>query len=273
MAMLLVEDVVKKLGRHSFGPYSLCIHHKECVAIVGPNGAGKSTLLKLMSGTYQPNTGRIFFNHRPLGFWTSQTLSENRAVYSQSQDIAFALPARIVIGLGRVARKTDPHCYQIVAQAADLLGVTHHLDQTIDTLSGGELARVHLARVAAQLWDVEQGFILMDEPMAAVDPGLQDFLLETLMRFARIRKHAVIAVMHDLNHALRYFNRLVLVHPAGKLETVTSGVEAKNALEHLFKVRLSCLRDEQGDLVMLPLRPTHMTRVDSPLSLKLPGHT
>jgi iron complex transport system ATP-binding protein len=74
------------------------------------------------------------------------------------------------------------------------------------------------------------------------------------MGFARLRKHAVIAVMHDLNHALRYFNRLVLVHPTGKLEIVTSGEEAKNALEHLFKVRLSCLKDEQGDLVMLPLR-------------------
>jgi len=254
MTMLLLDHVVKKLGRYAFGPYSLCIHHSECVAIVGPNGAGKSTLLKLMSGTYQPNTGRIIFNHRPLSFWTSQGLSENRAVLSQSQETAFALPARIVIGLGRVARKTDPDHHQIVAQAADLLGLTHHLEQTIDTLSGGELARVHLARVVAQLWDVEQGFILMDEPMAAVDPGCQDFVFETLMRFAHIRKHAVIAVMHDLNHALRYFNRLVLVHPTGKLEMVNSGKEAKNALERLFKVRLSCLKDEQGDLVMLPLR-------------------
>jgi iron complex transport system ATP-binding protein len=273
MTMLLIDEVVKKLGRRTFGPYSLCVHHKECVAIVGPNGAGKSTLLKLMSGTYPPKSGRIFFNHRPLSSWTVQALSQNRAVLSQSQDIAFALPARIVIGLGRVARKNDPHHHQIIAQAADMLEVRHHLDQTIDTLSGGELARVHLARVVAQLWDVEQGLILMDEPMAAIDPGCQDFLLETLMRFAHIRKHAVIAVMHDLNHALRYFNRLVLVHPAGKLETVTSGIEAKNALEHLFKVRLSCLRDEQGDLVMLPLRSTHMKRVESPLSLKLPGNT
>lgn len=254
MTMLLLDAVVKKLGRHSLGPYSLCIQHNECVAIVGPNGAGKSTLLKLMSGTYRANTGRIIFNHRPLDCWTSQALSEKRAVLSQFQEFAFALPARIVIGLGRVARKTDPDHHQIVSQAAGLLGLTHHLDQTIDTLSGGELARVHLARVVAQLWDVEHGFILMDEPMAAVDPGCQDFLLETLMGFARLRKHAVIAVMHDLNHALRYFNRLVLVHPTGKLEIVTSGEEAKNALEHLFKVRLSCLKDEQGDLVMLPLR-------------------
>jgi iron complex transport system ATP-binding protein len=275
--MLQLDNVIKKLGRYSFGPYSLCMHHNESVAIVGPNGAGKSTLLKLMSGTYQPNTGRIIFNHRPLSFWTSQALSEKRAVLSQSQDIAFALAVRTVIGLGRVARKTDPDHYRIVAHAADLFGLTHHLDQTIDTLSGGELARVHLARVVAQLWDVEQGFILMDEPMAAVDPGCQDFLFETLMRFARLRKHAVIAIMHDLNHALRYFNRLVLVHPTGKLELVNCDEEAKNALEHLFKMRLSCLKDEQGDLVMLPLRGQPANPQVKELirlrHLKLPGHT
>jgi len=96
--------------------------------------------------------------------------------------------------------------------------------------------------------------VFMDEPIAAVDPGLQDFLLETLKHFARIRRHAVIAVMHDLNHALRYFNRLILVHPESELECIESTSGAKRSLERLFGVRLSCLHDEQGDLVMLPLR-------------------
>jgi ABC-type cobalamin/Fe3+-siderophores transport system ATPase subunit len=64
----------------------------------------------------------------------------------------------------------------------------------------------------------------------------------------------VIAVMHDLNHALRYFNRLMLVHPESELECVESNSAAKSSLERLYGVRLSCLHDEQGDLVMLPLR-------------------
>jgi iron complex transport system ATP-binding protein len=74
------------------------------------------------------------------------------------------------------------------------------------------------------------------------------------MRFARIRRHAVIAVVHDLNHALRYFSRLVLLHADGSLECIDSGFKAKHALERLYGVRLSCLHDEQGDLVMLPMR-------------------
>jgi iron complex transport system ATP-binding protein len=254
MKMLLVEGAVKKLGKRSFGPYTFGIHYAERVAILGPNGAGKSTLLKLIAGTHQPSAGRIVFNQRRLADWTLQALSENRAVLSQSNNFSFALPTRVVIGLGRVSRKYDPKYAQIVTQAAALLDVSHLLDRTIDTLSGGELARVHLARVVAQLWDVEQGFILMDEPIAAVDPGLQDQLLQTLINFACIRRHAVIAVMHDLNHALRYFNRLFLVCPTEGLTSVISGVEAKHALERLYKVRLSCLKDEQGDLVMVPLR-------------------
>lgn len=252
--MLTMENVLVRFGLRSFGPYSIDIRGAQCVAIVGPNGAGKSTLLKLLSGTIPPTSGQIKLNSRLLIHLTPEILSRQRAVLSQSQHLAFALPVRLVIHLGRVSRVRCSDSSRIVDQAAELLGVTHLLDRTVDTLSGGELARVHLARIFAQLWDVKDGYILMDEPIAAVDPGIQDFLLETLMHFARIRRHAVIAVMHDLNHALRYFNRLMLVHPGSELECVESNSGAKHALERLYGIRLSCLHDEQGDLVMLPLR-------------------
>ena len=252
--MIVLDKVLKQYGQRSFGPFTLRIRSAECMAILGPNGAGKSTLLKLMAGTTIPTSGQIRFNDLPLIHWAPETLSQHRAVLSQSHEMAFALLVRIVIGLGRVSRARSAKCVQIVERAAEMLGVTHLMDRTVDTLSGGELARVHLARIFAQLWDAEDGYILMDEPIAAVDPGLQDLLLSTLMRFARIRRHAVIAVMHDLNHALRYFNRLALVHPGAELECIESGVQAKQSLEQLYGVRLTCLKDEQGDLVMLPLR-------------------
>lgn len=252
--MIVLNNVFKNYGERSFGPFTLRVRSAECMAILGPNGAGKSTLLKLISGTTIPTSGQISFNDCPLIDWPTDKLSHYRAVLSQSHEMAFALSVRIVIGLGRVSRLRRTNCDQIVARAAEMLGVTHLMDRTVDTLSGGELARMHLARIFAQLWDVEDGYILMDEPIAAVDPGLQDLLLETLMRFARIRRHAVIAVIHDLNHALRYFSRLILVHPGGELESVESGIQAKQSLAQLYGVRLTCLKDEQGDLVMIPLR-------------------
>jgi len=254
--MLKMNSVVKKLGARNFGPYTLHIRHAECVAIVGPNGAGKSTLLKLLAGTTKPSAGAVYFNAGSLENWSVESLSRCRAVLNQSQEIAFALTAEHVISLGRVSSNHTSGKSEITRRAATLLGLNHLLARKVDTLSGGEWARVQLARVFAQLWDVEDGFILMDEPIAAVDPGQQDMLLEMMMQFARIRRHAVIAVLHDLNHALRYFSRMVLVHPTGGLESVESGVGAKQALECLYGVRLSCLMDEQGDLVMLPLRQT-----------------
>jgi len=252
--MLKMHNVMKQLGLRRFGPYLLQIRRAETVAILGPNGVGKSTLLRLLSGAYQPSFGLVCLNDRPLNNWPADTLSQNRAVLNQSQDIVFPLATGLVIGLGRVARAGDAVCNQIVASAAAMLDVSHLLERTVDTLSGGELARVQLARICAQLWDVEDGFILMDEPIAAVDPGLQDLMLETLMRFARIRRHAVVAIVHDINHALRYFSRLILLHTDGQLECVKSGLEAKHALERLYGIRLSCLHDEQGDLIMFPLR-------------------
>jgi iron complex transport system ATP-binding protein len=261
-----MHDVTRQLGKRRFGPYTLKIRNAETIAILGPNGVGKSTLLKLLSGAYQPSSGHICLNDRRLNSWSADILSQHRTVLNQSQDIAFPLATAVVIRLGRVARARDVVCDQIVARAAEMLDVSHLLERTVDTLSGGELARVHLARICAQLWDVEEGFILMDEPIAAVDPGLQDLMLETLMRFARMRRHAVVAIVHDINHALRYFSRLVLLHTDGQLESIESGPEAKHALERLYSIRLSCLHDEQGDLVMLPLRRNTQ-------NLKLPSNS
>lgn len=252
--MLRMHEVIKQFGQRKFGPFTLQIANAETIAILGPNGVGKSTLLKLLAGAYQPSSGLVRFNGLALGSWAADMLSQHRAVLSQSQNLAFALKTELVISLGRVSTHQDADCLHVVESAAALLGVTHLLKQSVDTLSGGELARVQLARVCAQLWDVEDGFILMDEPIAAVDPGKQDLILETLLSFALARRHAVIAVLHDLNHALRYFQRLMLIHTDGQLEFVQSGPEAKHALERLYDVRLSCLQDEQGDWVMTPLR-------------------
>jgi iron complex transport system ATP-binding protein len=254
--MIDLHEVVKQLGHDRFGPYSMSVNSGDRMAIVGPNGAGKSSLLQLLSGTSKTISGQITFNHRPVKHWSLKDLSQFRAVLPQTHDIAFALPVEVVIGLGRVAKSADAVGHQIVMRAAALVGVSHLLKRTIDTLSGGELARVQFARIFAQLWDAEDGLILMDEPIAAVDPGLQGILLETLMLFARIRRHAVVAVMHDITLALRYFKCLVLVQPGHALKIIESSRYAKEALESLFSVRLSYLVDEQGDCVMTPLRPS-----------------
>ena len=242
------------LGATSFGPFSLQIAPGERVAILGPSGAGKSTLLKLMSREWKATTGQILFNGQPLAAWRLADLSRHRAVLPQSSDMAFGLLTDLVVGLGRVARVHDPKLTDIVAASATLAHAAHLLGRRFDTLSGGEQARVQLARVFAQLWDTHDGLILVDEPLAALDPGLQFDLLDSLDAYASARHHALVAILHDINQAMLGFDRLLLVKDGKLVGDLPSSANAVPALESLYGIALGCVTDTQGSLFITPQR-------------------
>lgn len=252
--LLDLEQVVLQKGRQLFGPFTLQINAGERIAILGPSGAGKSTLLKLMAQEWLPDSGHIHFMQRPLASWRLAALSRVRAVLPQSSDVAFGLQTDLVIGLGRVACPDDPALTEIVTGAAALARASHLLGRRLDTLSGGERARIHLARIFAQLWDVEHGLILVDEPLAALDPGLQLDVLDSLDEYARQRGHAVVAILHDINQALQGFDRLLLVKASQLMHDLPATSAAVSALEALYDLRLCSARNSEGDLVVSPLR-------------------
>jgi len=181
-------------------------------------------------------------------------LSQHRAVLPQAGDVAFGLQTELVIGLGRVARAHDPHLASVVRDAAGLAHAGHLLGRRFDTLSGGEQARVQLARIFAQLWDTRQGLVLVDEPLAALDPGLQCELLDSLDHYASTRQHALVAILHDINQALAGFDRLLLIRGGGLVADLPATAPALPALEALYGVSLSCFTDAHGALVVAPLR-------------------
>lgn len=246
-------------GALCFGPFDLCIEAGERVAILGPSGAGKSTLMKLMAREWTPGTGQIAFKGRAYRSWSLPELSRQRAVLPQSNGVAFGLPGELVIRLGRVACETDPQQDAIVQQAAQMTQADHLLHQRFDTLSGGEQARVQLARVLAQLWDMREGLVLVDEPLAALDPGLQIELQAALDRYCRERGHAMVAIVHDMNHALAGFDRMLLVKDGMLQHDLPTGVAAVPALEALFGIGIDCFYHRDGALVVVPRRrlPVH----------------
>jgi iron complex transport system ATP-binding protein len=221
-------------------PFNLRVSPCERLAILGPSGAGKTTLLRLLSLDLSPVTGEVIFKGRKGPRWSVAELSHHRAVMSQSCQVAFGLEVKLVIGLARVARLSDPFGSEIVLQAAKLARADHLLARRCDTLSGGEYARVHLARVFAQLWDVREGLILVDEPLAALDLALQEHILQALDTFATERQHAIVAVLHDVNHALRVFDRLLLVKEGQLFADVASNRQAVPVLEALYGLALEC---------------------------------
>jgi len=253
--VLQLQGAAARQGRRVFGPFDAEVHAGERIAVLGPSGAGKSTLLRLMAGELGLVGGTVRLDGAALGSLPRATVARRRAVLPQSHGIAFGLPVPLVVGLGRLACEPDPARAQIVRDALHAARAGHLHGRRFDELSGGEQARVQLARVLAQLWDVNRGLLLVDEPLAAVDPALQMELMDALQAHASARGHALVAVLHDLGQALSGFDRLWLVEAGTLVDTsLPASLAALPALERLYGVGLQgvCLPD--GGIAVAPRR-------------------
>lgn len=186
-------------------------------AILGPNGAGKSTLLSMLSGQRTPRSGRVRLAGKPLPGWSALALARQRAVLPQETAVAFDFTVQEVVEMGRFPHRQHPsrHEARIVREALASTGVAHLAGRSVSTLSGGERARAHLARALAQIWEPLPGgaarWLLLDEPTAALDLAHQHQTMALVRRWAVEQSVGVVAVLHDLNLALRYAHGVVLL--------------------------------------------------------------
>lgn len=192
---------------------SLTIRNGETVAIVGPNGAGKSTLMRVLSGDLSPTSGSVRLKGRKLSDYRPEELADNRAVLSQHVQVNFPFTVDEIVRMGgsrHPAATVDP----IVRAALEEADLTTFVDRQVPTLSGAEQQRAHFARVIVQLAGGELrgglGALLLDEPTSSLDLRHQLNLLESATRRARAGT-AVIAVLHDLNLAARFAERIILL--------------------------------------------------------------
>lgn len=189
----------------------------QLTAVVGPNGAGKSTLLHLCSGGLVPTAGQVSLDGRALPRWPVHELARRRAVLAQDTPLAFHARVDEVVALGRYPHRRQPSYREphIVPEALAQAGVAHLAGQLLHTLSGGERARVHFARVLTQVWEAVDGgsrWLLLDEPTAALDLRHQTELLQRARDWACHQGVGVVAVLHDLNLALRFADQVWVMH-------------------------------------------------------------
>ncbi|WP_141811956.1 heme ABC transporter ATP-binding protein [Nocardia bhagyanarayanae] len=181
----------------------------EVVALVGPNGAGKSTLLAALAGELAPSEGSVELDGHALDHWTPLDMARRRAVLPQSHTVGFPFTAREVVAMGRapwVRTARGERDEEFIAAAMTSADVGHLAARSFPTLSGGERARVALARVLAQ----DTATLLLDEPTAALDLGHQ----EAVLRLAAERAAAgaaVVVVLHDLGIAAAYADRVAVL--------------------------------------------------------------
>jgi iron complex transport system ATP-binding protein len=249
--LLHLQRAATHLPGRCIGPFDLSLQPGARIAVLGPSGAGKSTLVKLMAGERKAHEGVVRLGGLDVARVRARDLARRRAVLPQQHAVAFGMPVELVVSLGRLAREPDPQQMSIVAAALEAACATHLLGRRFDTLSGGEQARVQLARVMAQLWDARQGLVLVDEPLAALDPGLQFELLDALIRYADERAHALVAVLHDVNQALSHFDRLWLVNDGRLVANIASDRAAVPHLGALFGIEFECVGRHDGRFAAL----------------------
>lgn len=195
---------------------SLTLRPGELVSLIGPNGAGKSTLLRLLTGFLIPQRGLCLLNDTPLNQWPASRLSRHRAVMRQQSSMTFPLSVWDVVAMGRAPW---PGAVQpVVENVMALTGCDELAHRDYLQLSGGEQQRVQLARALAQLWrqDGPQGWLFLDEPTSALDLYHQQHLLRLLSQLTRQYPLSVCCVLHDLNLASLWSDRVMLL-AEGKL--------------------------------------------------------
>jgi len=214
---LVCEGAGVRIGaKQLLAAASVQLRPGRVTAILGPNGAGKSTLLSLLSGQRQPTEGRVLLEGRPLQAHGAAALALRRAVMPQESSVAFDFTAREIVALGRFPHRRTPSADEdaIVAEAMALTDVAALAPRILNTLSGGEKARVHLARALAQIWhppaDGAERWLLLDEPTAALDLAHQHAAMRLLREWAA-RGVGVVAVLHDLNLARRYADEAIVL--------------------------------------------------------------
>lgn len=201
---------------------SFSVKRGECLGIIGPNGSGKSTLLKLLSGVERSTAGRIELNEKLIEQYTRKELAKWLAVLQQESLPPIGFTVREVIEMGRFPFQNwlgeeKQEIQPLIDSIIDKMGLTDLNDRHLETISGGERQRVALGKTMAQ----QPKLLMLDEPTTYLDIGHQVLLMDRIREWQLEDDMTVIAVLHDLNLAALYCDRLLLLHKGRVVEIGT----------------------------------------------------
>lgn len=214
------------------------------VALIGHNGSGKSTLLKMIGRQQTPSGGSIHFHGKQIEEWGSREFARKLAYLPQQTPVAPGMLVKELVALGRypwhgALGRFGPSDQAKVDEAIALTGTGPFADRMVDSLSGGERQRVWLAMLVAQ----DASCLLLDEPISALDIGQQLEVLSLTQELCRSKGITIITVLHDINMAARYCDRVIALH-SGKLiaQGTPDEIMTVEQLARIFDVRMDILR-------------------------------
>lgn len=204
-------------GRTLLHPLTLDIPQGQVVGLIGHNGSGKSTLLKMLARQQPASAGHLLLDEQPLNDWKDRDFARQVAYLPQQLPAASSLRVRELVGFGRypwhgLLGRFTANDHAKVRRALELTDTMHFAERMVDSLSGGERQRVWLAMLLAQ----DSRYLLLDEPTSALDIAHQVEVLGLVQQLSRQLGLSVIVVLHDINMAARYCDRLLALH-SGRL--------------------------------------------------------
>ncbi|MDT2813414.1 ATP-binding cassette domain-containing protein [Vagococcus carniphilus] len=233
--MMQIDQVTKKYGTKEViheVDYQITPH--KLTAFIGPNGAGKSTLLSIMSRLIDKDQGGIYLEKEEIKTWNQQQLAQKLSILKQANGTQLKLTVRELVAFGRFPHskgKLTALDKEKIEEALSYLGLLDLAEESINTLSGGQLQRAYIAMVLAQ--DTE--YIFLDEPLNNLDMNHAVQLMKTIRRLVDEKKKTVIIVLHDINFAASYADEIVAMKEGKIFKTgTTEEVITKEVLDDLY---------------------------------------
>ncbi|ASK21518.1 ATP-binding cassette domain-containing protein [Halomonas sp. N3-2A] len=240
----------------SIAPLDGTLRPGELLAIVGPNGAGKSTLLNMLSGFRPCEQGELHLDGKRLSEWPISELANRRALVAQQELPGFDWQTFELVSLG-----SNPS-NALIAELLHDLDLTQLAKRSVLSLSGGERQRVMIARGACQLLSrrspsaKDGGLLLLDEPTSALDIGQQQRLMRQLRAWAERHHMAIVCVLHDLNLASTYADRVWLLHQGQRIAHGSPAlVLAPATIAEVYDVELQPINSRNAAAPLLALTP------------------
>ncbi|MBO3142009.1 ABC transporter ATP-binding protein [Dermatophilus congolensis] len=246
---LTFHDLRVDLGGHTIvNNATFTVPTGTTVALLGANGSGKSTLLRTAYRVHHPTSGHVTVNGDNIHTLTSIEAARRIAVMTQETGTDFPLTGIEVVLLGRVPHQRgfgadSPQDLDIAHTALRDVGAPHLANRTFAALSGGEKQRILLARALTQQTPV----LLLDEPTNHADLGFQHDLLHIVTS----RGATVLAALHDVNLALAYTQRAVVIHNGTVLaEGPTETTLTTELIDQVLGIESVALTDPRGGTVL-----------------------
>lgn len=244
--MLLTKNLSFKHSS-SFQLETVDLHIKEgeIVSLIGPNGSGKSTLLRLVSRLIMPNSGEVILDGRMIGSMKSLDVAKKLAMLPQMQDHQLDLTVGELIEFGRYPHrgaysKLTEEDEEIIQWAIDVTKLTSFKNRTLQSLSGGERQRAWIAMAVAQ----RPKILLLDEPTTFLDISHQLEVMELVKELNAEFGMTVVMVLHDINQAARYSDRLVVLkNGAIQYDGIPQCVLCREMFQSIFEIDADIYKD------------------------------